>query len=62
MDRIRIALGVPKISYWGQSYGTYLGAVYTSLFPQHTDRMVLEGNVDPNDGVAAADRDCGTRG
>ena len=49
MDRIRIALGVPKISYWGQSYGTYLGAVYTTLFPQHTDRMVLEGNVDPND-------------
>jgi pimeloyl-ACP methyl ester carboxylesterase len=48
MDRIRIALGAAKISYWGQSYGTYLGAVYTSLFPQHTDRMVLEGNVDPD--------------
>ncbi|HEX3790656.1 MAG TPA: alpha/beta hydrolase [Pseudonocardiaceae bacterium] len=47
LDRIRQALDVPKISYWGQSYGTYLGAVYTSLFPQHTDRMVLEGNVDP---------------
>ena len=37
-----------KISYWGQSFGTYLGAVYTSLFPRNTDRMVLEGNVDPN--------------
>ncbi len=48
MNRIRIALDVPKISYWGQSYGTYLGSVYTSLFPQQTDRMVLEGNVDPN--------------
>lgn len=48
MDRIRMALGAAKISYWGQSYGTYLGAVYTTLFPQHTDRMVLEGNVDPN--------------
>lgn len=47
LDRIRQALGVPKISYWGQSYGTYLGAVYTALYPQHTDRMVLEGNVDP---------------
>jgi pimeloyl-ACP methyl ester carboxylesterase len=47
MDRIRIALGVQKISYWGQSYGTYLGAVYTTLFPQHTDRMALEGDVDP---------------
>lgn len=47
LDRIRQALGEKKISYWGQSYGTYLGAVYTSLFPAHTDRMVLEGNVDP---------------
>jgi pimeloyl-ACP methyl ester carboxylesterase len=47
MDRIRQALDAPKISYWGQSYGTYLGAVYTTLFPQHTDRMVLEGDVDP---------------
>jgi pimeloyl-ACP methyl ester carboxylesterase len=47
MDRIRQALGVEKISYWGQSYGTYLGAVYRSLFQNHTDRMILEGNVDP---------------
>jgi len=31
MDRIRQALGEKKISYWGQSYGTYLGAVYRSL-------------------------------
>ncbi|MGA4993624.1 alpha/beta hydrolase [Nonomuraea bangladeshensis] len=48
MDRIRQALGARKISYWGQSFGTYLGAVYASLFPRNTDRMVLEGNVDPN--------------
>ncbi|WP_233582866.1 alpha/beta hydrolase [Corallococcus sp. CA053C] len=47
MDMIRQALGEEKVSYWGQSYGTYLGAVYASLFPEHTDRMVLEGNVDP---------------
>ncbi|MGW5260915.1 alpha/beta hydrolase [Microbispora sp. NPDC004025] len=48
MDRIRQALGARKISYWGQSFGTYFGAVYASLFPRNTDRMVLEGNVDPN--------------
>ncbi|WP_432198342.1 alpha/beta hydrolase [Streptomyces sp. bgisy027] len=47
MDRVRQALGERKISYWGQSYGTYLGAVYRSLFPDRTDRVVLEGNVDP---------------
>ncbi|MZE80621.1 alpha/beta hydrolase [Streptomyces xinghaiensis] len=47
MDRIRQALGEKKISYWGQSYGTYLGAVYRSLFQGRVGRMVLEGNVDP---------------
>ncbi|MER5888747.1 alpha/beta hydrolase [Streptomyces sp. NPDC001941] len=47
MDRIREALGEQKVSYWGQSYGTYLGAVYRSLFQDRTDRMILEGNVDP---------------
>jgi pimeloyl-ACP methyl ester carboxylesterase len=47
LDRIRAALGESKISYWGQSYGTYLGAVYSSLYPNRTDRMILEGNVDP---------------
>lgn len=47
MDRIRAALGEEKISYWGQSYGTYLGTVYGSLFPERADRVVLEGNVDP---------------
>ncbi|MET7683034.1 alpha/beta hydrolase [Streptomyces sp. NPDC005423] len=47
LDQIRQALGEKKLSYWGQSYGTYLGAVYRSLFPDRTDRMVLEGNIDP---------------
>ena len=47
LDLIRQALGEEKISYWGQSYGTYLGTVYESLFPERADRFVLEGNVDP---------------
>ncbi|MFL6127311.1 alpha/beta fold hydrolase, partial [Actinophytocola sp.] len=47
LDKIRVALGEDKISYWGQSYGTYLGAVYSALFRDRTDRVVLEGNVDP---------------
>jgi pimeloyl-ACP methyl ester carboxylesterase len=47
LDVVRKALGEKKISYWGQSYGTYLGAVYRALFPAQTDRMILEGNVDP---------------
>lgn len=47
MDQIRQALGEQKISYLGYSYGTYLGAVYASLFPNNTDRFVLDSNVDP---------------
>jgi pimeloyl-ACP methyl ester carboxylesterase len=47
MDRIRVALGEPKLSYLGYSYGTYLGAVYTSLFPQRSDRILLDSAVDP---------------
>ena len=48
MDRIRQALGVSKISYYGLSYGTMLGAVYADLFPQRVATMVLDGAVDVN--------------
>jgi len=47
MDLIRQALGEQKISYLGYSYGTYLGAVYSTLFPSRTDRFVLDSLVDP---------------
>ncbi|MBT0773250.1 alpha/beta fold hydrolase [Kineosporia sp. J2-2] len=47
LDLVRQALGESRISYFGLSYGTYLGTVYASLFPQHTDRMVLDSALDP---------------
>ncbi|WP_245007111.1 alpha/beta hydrolase [Nocardia nova] len=47
MDAVRAALGLERIDFLGISYGTYLGAVYAALFPQHVDRMVLDSNVDP---------------
>jgi pimeloyl-ACP methyl ester carboxylesterase len=47
MDVIRGALGEKRISYFGYSYGTYLGTVYTQMFPGRTDRMVLDGAIDP---------------
>ncbi|WP_371749445.1 alpha/beta hydrolase [Streptomyces sp. NBC_01283] len=43
MDIIRAALGENTLSYLGYSYGSYLGEVYTQLFPGRTDRMVLDG-------------------
>jgi pimeloyl-ACP methyl ester carboxylesterase len=33
---------------WGVSYGTYAGAVYSQLFPQRTDRIVLDSNDNPD--------------
>ncbi|MDX3005483.1 alpha/beta hydrolase [Kribbella solani] len=47
IDQMRIALGEEKISYLAYSYGTYLGAVYLQMFPGHTDRVVLDGPLDP---------------
>ncbi|MEV7439997.1 alpha/beta hydrolase [Streptomyces sp. NPDC091204] len=47
MDTIRAVLGERKLSYLGYSYGTYLGAVYTQMFPDRTDRFVLDSGVDP---------------
>ncbi len=47
IDQVRIALGEDKISYLGYSYGTYLGAVYLQMFPGRTDRVVLDGPMDP---------------
>uniref|UniRef100_A0AAU2V5K3 Alpha/beta hydrolase n=1 Tax=Streptomyces sp. NBC_00003 TaxID=2903608 RepID=A0AAU2V5K3_9ACTN len=49
MDVIRGALGERRISYLGYSYGTYLGTVYTQLFPGRTDRVVLDGAFAPGD-------------
>ncbi|MFD1940318.1 alpha/beta hydrolase [Nonomuraea mangrovi] len=48
IDSIRRALGEEKLSYWGVSYGTYAGAVYAELFPERTDRVVLDSNDDPD--------------
>ncbi|WP_173142304.1 alpha/beta fold hydrolase [Kibdelosporangium persicum] len=47
MDVIRGVLGEAKINYLGFSYGTYLGAVYGSLFAKNLDRNVLDSAVHP---------------
>jgi len=49
MDRIRQALGEAKISYFGFSYGSQLGATWASLFPATVRATVLDGAVSPTD-------------
>jgi pimeloyl-ACP methyl ester carboxylesterase len=47
MDVFRALLGDPKLTYYGASYGTFLGAKYAQLFPTHIRALVLDGAVDP---------------
>lgn len=48
MDYVRRAAGYSKISFVGYSYGTQLGSVYLSLFPNNVDKMVLDSNMNPD--------------
>ncbi|MCD2189621.1 alpha/beta fold hydrolase [Actinomycetospora soli] len=52
MDLLRSALGEPRLSFLGVSYGTWLGASYATLFPAHVGRMVLDSTVGPEDWTA----------
>lgn len=45
LDRIRSALGEEQASFLGYSYGSALGAAYASMFPDTTDRIVLDSNI-----------------
>ncbi|SFS55543.1 alpha/beta hydrolase [Saccharopolyspora flava] len=53
LDRIRSALGAEKTSFLGYSYGSALGAAYASMFPERSDRVVLDSNI----GDSHLDRD-----
>ncbi|KAI7769382.1 hypothetical protein LZL87_014090 [Fusarium oxysporum] len=39
----------PKLNYWGVSYGTILGQVAASMFPERIGRMILDSNLSADD-------------
>ena len=47
MDLMRQVLGDDELYYFGISYGTELGGVYASLFPEKIGRAVFDAVVDP---------------
>lgn len=48
LDLLRRAVGEETISYYGTSYGTFLGATYINMFPEHVRAAVLDGGVAPS--------------
>jgi pimeloyl-ACP methyl ester carboxylesterase len=48
LEVLRRALGDAKLNYVGESYGTYIGALYADRFPSRVGRMVLDGAIDPS--------------
>lgn len=44
-DLARHLLGAERLSFYGISYGTFLGAVYAELYPERVERMVLDSAV-----------------
>jgi pimeloyl-ACP methyl ester carboxylesterase/uncharacterized protein YceK len=65
MDLLRHLMGEDHLDYLGYSYGTMLGATYSTLFPDRVGRMVLDsansaewasllGNFDQNRAIAEA--------
>lgn len=48
LDILRGTIGEETLTYFGFSYGTFLGATYAELFPSRVGRLVLDGAVDPS--------------
>ncbi|GAA4076605.1 alpha/beta hydrolase [Actinomadura miaoliensis] len=46
VEAVRVALGEPKLTFHGSSYGTMLGAQYAETYPHRVRAMVLESVMD----------------
>jgi pimeloyl-ACP methyl ester carboxylesterase len=43
MNSILDAVGQEKMAYWGFSYGTILGQTYATLYPERSERVIIDG-------------------
>ena len=48
MEGFRKALHVKKLNFYMNSYGTRLGLAYLVKYPQHVQRIILDGNIAPS--------------
>ncbi|MGW5722331.1 alpha/beta fold hydrolase [Amycolatopsis sp. NPDC003865] len=51
LDVLRAALGDEKLTYLGYSYGTQIGAAYAEAYPRNVRALLLDGAVDPAQGL-----------
>ena len=51
LDHLRALVGDDRLTYLGESYGTFIGQVYANLYPRRVRAMALDGIADP---IAAA--------
>ncbi len=42
---------LPRLQYYGMSYGTFIGNTFASMFPGRVGRMILDAVVDAEDYV-----------
>ncbi|MEV0220062.1 alpha/beta hydrolase [Streptomyces sp. NPDC050704] len=47
IDLLRQALGEDQLTYYGRSFGSYIGTVYAALFPKRVRALALDGAYDP---------------
>jgi pimeloyl-ACP methyl ester carboxylesterase len=49
MEAIRRAVGAPKLTLFGISYGTVLALAYARAYPSRVERLILDSVADPDD-------------
>ncbi|MBV1936266.1 alpha/beta hydrolase [Streptomyces sp. BV286] len=47
IDLLRQALGENQLTYYGRSFGSYIGTVYAAMFPKRVRALALDGAYDP---------------
>jgi pimeloyl-ACP methyl ester carboxylesterase len=48
LDLLRAAVGDERITYFGFSYGSFVGNTYANLFPNKIRALVIDGVIDPH--------------
>lgn len=57
IERVRRIFGDQKLSVYGISYGTVVMGVYSTMFPDKVNLMVLDGSVDPESDIVSRAQD-----